>query len=531
MLKGEICGVDNCRSRDYRYGDDGYYYCQNGHRRDTALVTAEDEDTFGTQGRKSRKKAEEREIVEIRFKGRQAFEQFLLCYQLLLWKQSHWLVKSRGLPAELETIIRDLWALRLQKLTGKVENDFDAEVESQLQLYSSQTDTESEADIPMLGKRRKKSVDSTPSLIDTLGLCYLGLLLLRLPVNLGDLHRWATTGELTYYRAMNVIPPAMRQRLPSHYFSALEANVVLEPQRLQTAVLDLVMAYERDYGMTVPALNHPLLLFRYIKELALPLGVYPTATHLSKLVSYTFTYPNGLMRKSRYRDNDFPEAQLMSLLIIAVKLLYPFDEVRRHPSKSTEGAALAVDWDVWVKTRSSAKKETKTPGRLRFEEAMKVNDEDVFSMSSTQLDDYLNWYERTWTNEGCQKRGSDKDFRRALFEVFPTASNDPQPPEIPLIGESGTITAKLRRLKSVQGSLVPKMVVTEEEAIGQESVVKRPGNQYKRYRKVEDMPQSARIFFESAADIAGLSVKSLVRAVDITELRLRKWSNEERKKS
>ncbi|KAK5239583.1 hypothetical protein LTR16_011742, partial [Cryomyces antarcticus] len=74
------------------------------------------------------------------------------------------------------------------------------------------------------------------------------------------------------------------------------------------------------------------------------------------------------------------------------------------------------------------------------------------------------------------------------------------------------------------------MVVTEEEAIGQESTVKRPGNQYKRYRKVEDMPQSARVFFESAADIAGLSVKSLVRAVDITELRLQKWSNEERKK-
>lgn len=31
-MKGRICGVENCRSRRYEEGEDGFLYCQNGHR-------------------------------------------------------------------------------------------------------------------------------------------------------------------------------------------------------------------------------------------------------------------------------------------------------------------------------------------------------------------------------------------------------------------------------------------------------------------------------------------------------------------
>ena len=31
--KGPICGVENCRSRIYDEGEDGYRYCENGHRK------------------------------------------------------------------------------------------------------------------------------------------------------------------------------------------------------------------------------------------------------------------------------------------------------------------------------------------------------------------------------------------------------------------------------------------------------------------------------------------------------------------
>jgi len=40
--KGEICGVDNCRSRLYTVDEnDGYHYCENGHRRGVSHLTSE----------------------------------------------------------------------------------------------------------------------------------------------------------------------------------------------------------------------------------------------------------------------------------------------------------------------------------------------------------------------------------------------------------------------------------------------------------------------------------------------------------
>lgn len=47
--------------------------------------------------------------------------------------------------------------------------------------------------------------------------------------------------------------------------SALEANDI------RNAVQELSLFYNRDdIKLTLPAINHPLLLFRYIRDLALP---------------------------------------------------------------------------------------------------------------------------------------------------------------------------------------------------------------------------------------------------------------------
>jgi hypothetical protein len=76
-VRGDVCGVDNCRATRY-YIEDGLSYCKNGHRRGRyALISfnlnfsdyvvrtqvQEDEDDFGTQGRKTRQKRETREKV------------------------------------------------------------------------------------------------------------------------------------------------------------------------------------------------------------------------------------------------------------------------------------------------------------------------------------------------------------------------------------------------------------------------------------------------------------------------------------
>ncbi|KAF2472898.1 uncharacterized protein BDR25DRAFT_302497 [Lindgomyces ingoldianus] len=47
---GPICGIENCRSRVYEEGEDGYLYCENGHRKGE-LVVGQDDDDFTTAAR------------------------------------------------------------------------------------------------------------------------------------------------------------------------------------------------------------------------------------------------------------------------------------------------------------------------------------------------------------------------------------------------------------------------------------------------------------------------------------------------
>lgn len=74
--------------------------------------------------------------------------------------------------------MRDLWALRVQKLQEKIE---DRSSSQESTLFSSQQEASLEED-----SQKRKGTDS-PKLIETLCLCYLGASLLRLPVTVGDI--------------------------------------------------------------------------------------------------------------------------------------------------------------------------------------------------------------------------------------------------------------------------------------------------------------------------------------------------------
>lgn len=113
-------------------------------------------------------------------------------YQLILWKQCYVLINSIGLPAELEVVVKDLWSLRLQLLRQKIDTGSNEPI-----LYSSQeTSTpESGGQGNRKGKKRLPRSKAIPNLIDSLGTCYLGMILLRLPISLGHLHRFVTAPQ------------------------------------------------------------------------------------------------------------------------------------------------------------------------------------------------------------------------------------------------------------------------------------------------------------------------------------------------
>lgn len=135
--------------------------------------------------------------------GLQGLHLYLSCYQLLLRHQCWALVKDKGLPEELEAIVKDLWALRLPLIQGKFvasqpdvtdDETGGSASEGEPRMYSSRAETEDATageTYDEEGERRgkRKSERAYPSLVDSLALCYMGMMLLRMPISLGDMYR------------------------------------------------------------------------------------------------------------------------------------------------------------------------------------------------------------------------------------------------------------------------------------------------------------------------------------------------------
>lgn len=86
-------------------------------------------------------------------------------------------------------MVKDLWALRLQLLKKKLSGTDSSDV------FSSQPGSEGEAESMGDEKTRewKVRVKWLPTVVQSVGICYLGAMLLRLPVSLADFHRYCST--------------------------------------------------------------------------------------------------------------------------------------------------------------------------------------------------------------------------------------------------------------------------------------------------------------------------------------------------
>jgi RNA polymerase I-specific transcription initiation factor RRN7 len=74
--KDTVCGVENCRSKRYEEGEDGFLYCQNGHRQ-AGLVRGDDNDDYISASRMVTKKKnveEDEKKGGKTFKGPRAFD-------------------------------------------------------------------------------------------------------------------------------------------------------------------------------------------------------------------------------------------------------------------------------------------------------------------------------------------------------------------------------------------------------------------------------------------------------------------------
>lgn len=432
-------------------------------------------------------------------------------------------------------MVRDLWALRLQSLQARVEYDAsESEAEHSSQLFSSQSEGET-TDATHVRKSRKPKAEAVPQLVDALSLCYIGSLLLRLPTTIEDLHQWVASGQLIYYRAIRTIAVSMRQKLPFNYNQVLDPQKIVKPSTLHKAVLENIAAYHLSFGMLTPPLNHVLVLYRWIRHLALPLEVYSAVTRLAKLLNMDFSYDVHAERKSRLLVVRLAEARLIGLIVVATKLLFPMDNLKRYPRKPTELAVLAMDWSAWSLARKEHAQAMKAVEPFGYEDALNISEKDVATMSDEKLDDYMDWYGSTIANEDVREKGRagrEAEFRRAMFRFFPTdrvAVSKSQAEDTSFI-----LTPQdhhEERIRKVQASLKPIRVQPDGETGPDKEPTQRPGSMYKRFRSVDELSGYAKEFYEEAADVAGLPVEWLGRCVFHIEKRLEDWEDTARKRT
>lgn len=532
--KGPICGVENCRSRRYDEGEDGFLYCQNGHRQG-GLVRGEDDDdnpvtAARTITRKKKDVDESTKTIAKHFSGRQAFDLYLKSLQLILRHQVWFLVHEKSLPAELEIVIYDLWALRIAQLADKMTNtNLDSDLQSQAQIFSTlETDDSDTADekrglLKNFEHRRERKLASIPNLTDALALCYLGIRTLRLPITPGDFYAWVTDGKMAYRRAIRLVPLAMRDRLPATFHAVLNRQALFKHKQFYDTVVDLQIGLSKDHGIVWPALNVPMLLYRYLREMALPLELYDATTRLAELLGYDFAlHPNG---KKRLGIRHLPEAQLVGCLIVSVKLLYPLDGKQRFPQSSSEPTATKMNWNYWSEhidvTRT---KEFETDKGLNTEEMMSLQEKDVLSMHSEQLDQYLDFYADTFLDDvEIQRITENDDFRRALYEMFTTESNVEihRPKEL---SKDVALESQLEVVKIVHSTMEAVAPVPVDVATAQHL---RPGQAYQVWKHDKELPEQTKVLYDKAARLAGLSLDMLVMAVSFTEARIEQWRRQQ----
>ncbi|KAL4741895.1 hypothetical protein BDV11DRAFT_212504 [Aspergillus similis] len=507
----EPCGQEGCRETRF-FLDNGLWFCQRGHQQAGRQVE-EDPDDFGTQGNISRVKKPVAEKLQKKYRGRQAYRLFLHIYQLILWKQCYALVNNHGFPPQLEDLVRDLWALRLETYAKKITDDGEGE-DSQPEFFSSQPasgreDTETET------FRVGSKLVQWPRLIDTVALCYLAALLMRLPVSVMDFHRMVLRNDIPYYRVFLHIPRDMKDKLPQEYIALLETTRLLKPEDLHTAVFDLSFRYHGQFGVQFPPLNTPILSYRLIKRLALPVDIYPVTKRLQTLIGFPFEYPTKKVSR-KWKSLDKPEFQLITLIVIATKLLFPFDDVQRHPTSAQEPTVQTINWGAWAEVQKLLDRRNTSSGKIGKGKEILVKEDDVLTMTPDQMDEYMNWYESSWLDSS--------NATNPLANLFPIGSGSKENRQSATAAEDDEEEAVEAMLQNASRYLRTNPVVS-----GTDPDIPRPGSLYVRYRHESDLPDTARAFYETAAKITGISLSTLVRCVFQAELQITKWLENQRR--
>ena len=107
----------------------------------------------------------------------------------------------------------------------------------------------------------------------------------------------------------------------------------------------------------------------------MPLEIFVAAQRLGQMFDFDAKY----MLTAKAGTNvvlRFPEAQLMALVVVATKSLFPFDGIERRVQSATDLSALSLDWNAWSEMCGRHMAENDRHAQLTFERAFEFKEKD-----------------------------------------------------------------------------------------------------------------------------------------------------------
>ncbi|KAG6075050.1 hypothetical protein E4U15_005838 [Claviceps sp. LM218 group G6] len=502
MPRGERC--PECGSRKW-YLQDGLRYCARGHQIELqGFIQFEvgGEEAMGRTGPVARRKKEVREVEKRQLIGQEGKSLYVEAVQLLLRKQLEFLVRKKGHRPELETVVRDLWDLRIRGYGASI-HDYDIS-ESEPETFSSQpVAADMQEKLSWKPASRVQSWDPArgngwplPRMPETIALCYLGCLLLKIPTRLADLQNWVSSGTMPYLRAYVELPIEMQKRMPSAYAKALKLPLAggLKGHDLYQILLDTAFSYKVNYELTFPEMNWFPMLVQYAKELALPVEVVSITKRLVATFDYCFEFP---ALKARTTPFDHPEIKLLAFLVVSTKLCFPLNHGQSVSLASPSLLIPRFDWEKWKVgyTEQLEKLRRQISERPSFEE---LSPEKITNLEDGEFDAFVSYLRDTIGN-------NTKD---PITNFFPVELDSPPQPSFPDVIESQVEKEAYRVLA---------------EAVKADNNTAPGAKRYESFRAVQDLPETASVFFNAAGDAAGVSLDMLVRATYKLEQQLIWW--------
>ncbi|KAI8587403.1 hypothetical protein BDZ88DRAFT_454069 [Geranomyces variabilis] len=328
-MKKPPCPV--CRSRRYRKDASGFYVCEFGHQLINYVEEQGDDeaDAASNARRRDKKKrslSKRPKANTTEFARLVPFSMICETFQFSLRLQVQSLIQKQDLPKELEHVVLDLWCAYLTATSVDMDDrqarradwSSTSRASSRASSYGassgdeSASGAESERSVTTTPRRKlgRRARSRTPSQAPSGGdassggetdrehepqaardvhpaysliFCFLGCLMLRLPITLRDLQRWASEGSIMYFGTAQHLP----SELTSRFFlqaTQLEVKNVPTIDFLEAHTSSIKTLLGSHFSIKFPTRNRPLFWLRIIRHLQLPTSFYTDISNLHALL-------------------------------------------------------------------------------------------------------------------------------------------------------------------------------------------------------------------------------------------------------